>query len=63
MEHGGGTLCERCEPGRTEDSRPPFEPKPDVRQWVEHKLNDESWQEWRELHPGKVELMRAALTE
>lgn len=38
--------CERCGTGK-----PPFEPTPDTAEWVNHKLTDESWAEWRAEHP------------
>lgn len=38
--------CERCQ---LFDK--PFEPKPDTDEWVQHKLTDPSWQEWRESQP------------
>ena len=40
----------------------PYKPKPDCKQWIEHKLTDESWREWREKNPTKVERMKAAIT-
>lgn len=47
-------LCARCYFGK--DS---FAAKPDVREWVDHKLTDESWQEWRDANPAEVEKLRA----
>lgn len=41
--------CERCAAG--ED---PFEPTPDVPEWINHKLTDESWATWRADHPELV---------
>ena len=35
-------LCERCC-----NTALPFEPTPDVPEWVEHKATDASWAEWR----------------
>lgn len=35
-------LCEPCS-----DCATPFEAKPDVQEWVDFKLTDESWAEWR----------------
>jgi hypothetical protein len=46
-------LCERCEA-----SRSPFEPTPDTPEWLEWKLTDESWAEWRRLHPAEEKAMR-----
>jgi len=34
------------------------EPKPDVKEWVEHKLNDESWAEWRKNNPDEVSKLK-----
>jgi hypothetical protein len=44
-----GELCIRCF-----DGEDPFEPTPDVLEWSQHKLTDESWREWRALHPEEV---------
>jgi hypothetical protein len=41
-------LCERCLRGN-----PPFAAKPDVPEWIHHKLTDESWQQWRDENPGE----------
>jgi hypothetical protein len=35
-------LCWRCL-----RKRPPFEPKPDHPEWVQFKMTDPSWAEWR----------------
>lgn len=43
-------LCEKCYPRR----RKPFQPKPDVPEWIKHKLTDESWAQWRAENPGWV---------
>jgi hypothetical protein len=51
-------LCSRCYFGRAS-----FAAKPDVREWIEHKLTDPSWQEWRNEHVDEVEKMRAAVGE
>lgn len=45
--------CEQCEKGAE-----PFEPKPDVLEWVEWKLTDDSWQKWRDENPDEVIAMR-----
>lgn len=45
--------CSRCR-----HHKPPFAAKPDVAGWVRHKLTDESWQRWREEHPGKVAMLQ-----
>ena len=41
--------CDRCIAG--ED---PYDPKPDLLEWVHWKLTDESWQQWREENPVEV---------
>lgn len=33
------------------------EPKPDTAEWEAHILSDESWAEWRQDNPAKVEQM------
>lgn len=50
---GLSNKCERCDAG--ED---PFTPKPDHPEWVNHKLTDESWSEWRDKHPEEVAAMQ-----
>jgi hypothetical protein len=50
--------CKRCL-----TYRPPYKPKPDAREWVEHKLNDPSWGEWRDAYPDKVKAMRQIVCE
>jgi hypothetical protein len=37
-----GTVCIRCMYGRS-----PYDPKPDVPEWLDHKAADPSWAEWR----------------
>ena len=53
---GAHQQCERCVRGRT-----PFPAKPDVAEWMQHKLTHESWARWREEHPDAVALPAAAL--
>ena len=45
----GVQMCERCAAGEE-----PFEPTPDTMEWMQHKLTDESWAEWREENPTAV---------
>lgn len=52
----GGTFCERCR--RTLE---PFNAKPDVIEWVRHKLTDESWDHWRRSNPEEVERLTTRL--
>lgn len=46
-------LCARCSPR----VRKPFKPTLDTPEWINWKLTDESWAEWREENP---EWVRAA---
>lgn len=55
-EHGGGTICDRCEKAGA-----PYTPSPDVREWIEHKLTDASWAAWRDTAPAEVAVLRAAI--
>lgn len=58
-DDGGGVwVCERCA-----ENKPPFDPKPDTREWLEHQLTDESWQQWRDENPAQVGAARAAIRE
>jgi hypothetical protein len=50
-------LCERCGPRR----KKPFTPKPDVKEWIDWKLTDESWEQWREENPEEVEKLKASV--
>jgi hypothetical protein len=53
----GAMLCPRCAA-----HKPPYKhPKPDVPEWVRHKLTDESWQSWRDENPILVSLYAAVL--
>lgn len=42
-------LCFQC----THDEEP-FEPKPDLDEWVQWQLTDDSWAEWRKEHGVKT---------
>ena len=46
-------LCERCLDGGQS-----FDPKPDLDEWLQWKLSDESWQQWRDENPAEVEKIR-----
>lgn len=54
----GRAVCTRCH-----NRRQPFAAKPDVREWIEHKLNDPSWARWRAQNPKQVEDMKTRLKE
>lgn len=51
--------CERCA-HPVEGDVTPFEAKPDHPEWIQHKLTDESWQEWRDENPEAVDVLRLA---
>lgn len=39
----------------------PFEPKPDIAEWMHHKLTCPTWQQWRDENPSEVANIRNAL--
>ncbi|MEL6758187.1 MAG: hypothetical protein AAFP81_17280, partial [Pseudomonadota bacterium] len=43
-------LCARCR-----DKLEPFEPTPDTKAWIRHKLTHPSWGRWRASNPQWVE--------
>ena len=49
-QHRFPTLCESCVHERPTD----FEAKPDHPEWIQWKMTDESWAEWREENPAEV---------
>lgn len=49
-------MCARCLAGEA-----PYEPTPDLPEWMSFKLADESWGRWREENPGEVEAIEKAL--
>lgn len=46
-----GQLCERCYPRQRE----PFTRKPDLDEWTQHKMTDESWAQWRAQQKEKID--------
>lgn len=42
----GEQLCEKCL-----NREEPFDPKPDVKKWIKHKLTHASWEDWRKENP------------
>ena len=51
-------VCARCA-----EHGEPFEPTPDTAEWVEWKLTDESWAEWRAENPDEVARLKAQSLE
>lgn len=43
--HGSDDLVQNCY--RCMHYKPPYSPKPDVKEWTKHKMTDPSWAEWR----------------
>ncbi|WP_323142734.1 hypothetical protein [Massilia phyllosphaerae] len=50
-------LCQHCADRR----RRKLQPSPDHPEWMRWKLEDESWQQWRDENPADVEKLRSAL--
>ena len=50
---GMNCLCARCAKGKKA-----FPPKPDHPDWVNHKLTDASWQQWRDENLAEVEKLK-----
>jgi hypothetical protein len=50
-----GQLCERCYPRQ----RSPFQRKPDIAEWVNHKLTCPTWAQWRKDNPEEVAALKA----
>ncbi len=46
-------VCARCA-----QQQPPFDPTPDVAEWIGWKLNDDSWEQWRQDNPAEVSRLR-----
>ncbi len=57
-------MCARCVANHQNPDAAPeyFTPKPDVREWIEWKLTDDSWRSWRDENPDLVQQMRESLT-
>lgn len=53
--------CERCGNPDKDGQVTPFDPTPEVREWIQHKLRDFSWRPWRLEHPAEVERLRGLL--
>lgn len=49
--------CKQCRCRK--DKKMPFTPKPEHPEWIEWKLTDKSWKEWREKNPDEVKTLSA----
>lgn len=54
-EDADSYVCERCA-----DGMPPFDPSPDLTEWVDHVSTDDSWDEWRSENPDWLQRMRTS---
>jgi hypothetical protein len=45
----GVQVCDQC--GNNSN---PFEPKPDLEEWIQHKMTDPSWDDWRKSQEGAI---------
>jgi len=46
-------VCERCAKGEA-----PLPGKPDIQEWIDWKLTDDSWAQWRAEHPALVRVYK-----
>lgn len=53
-------LCERCS---KRSKQGPFDPTPDVAEWIQWKLTDQSWAAWRKENPDQVSALAARIVE
>lgn len=51
--------CKRCFTYRY----PPYKPRPEHPEWINWKLKDKSWEEWRQKNPKIVELLKTQLAQ
>ena len=49
-------LCPRCY-----RYRPAYNAKPDTKEWIEWKLKDESWNQWRKENPEEVKKLEGVI--
>jgi hypothetical protein len=52
----GPQLCDRCA-----KRRKPFDAKPDVSEWIDWKLTDPSWEQWRDENPEEIERLETLI--
>jgi hypothetical protein len=58
-EHMFATLPQKC--NRCKEKAEPFIPKPDVAEWIEWKLTDDSWEDWRNDNPNEVKILKLTI--
>lgn len=49
-----GQLCKKCKNGKQ-----PFEPKREHPDWINWKLTDPSWEQWRNENPEEVKKLKS----
>lgn len=57
--HGSDRLVQLCP--RCMRYRNPYNGKPDIKEWIEHKLTHESWGTWRKDNKEEVKTMQKCL--
>src|SRR3990167_2703344 len=50
-------LCQKC----FRYDKKHYKPKPEVKEWIDWMLTDQSWEQWRKENPEKVERMRKSI--
>jgi hypothetical protein len=58
-EHMIATVPHKC--NRCNEKAEPFIPKPDVTEWIDWKLTDDSWEDWRGDNPDEVKILKLTL--
>lgn len=51
-------LCDRCCNGEE-----PYKPTPDTLVWLDWKLKDDSWQQWRDENPDQVAAIKTTIEQ
>lgn len=55
---GDPLMCSRCR-----RNKPPFTPTPDTLEWINHKLTDESWAQWRDENTAEAQKLIDSQTD
>lgn len=58
-DRSDGPFCPRCTAYKPEYKHP----SPDTKEWIEHQLTDESWQQWRDDEPELVKDLQEQLAK